>query len=97
MTLAVAWAPLVPYAKARAGLDDATLGLCNLRWVDCRWVLAIGLGLLALANVGIWDVTFALTAQVKDGAGNKKGNSRRKLFETPRNRRRFRHGGHGLP
>ena len=26
---------------------------------------------LALANVGIWDVTFALTAQVKDGAGNK--------------------------
>ena len=26
---------------------------------------------LALANVGIWDVTFALTAQVKDSAGNK--------------------------
>ncbi|MFJ4143197.1 MFS transporter [Pseudomonas sp. NPDC089734] len=22
--------------------------LCNIRWVDCRWVLAIGLGLLAL-------------------------------------------------
>ena len=26
---------------------------------------------LALSNVGIWDVTFALTAQVKDGAGNR--------------------------
>ena len=26
---------------------------------------------LALSNVGIWDVTFALTAQVKDGAGQK--------------------------
>ena len=26
---------------------------------------------LALANVGKWDVTFALTAQVKDAAGNK--------------------------
>ena len=25
-----AWAPLVPYAKARAGLDDATLGLLLL-------------------------------------------------------------------
>lgn len=25
---------------------------------------------LALANVGIWDVTFALTARIKDGAGN---------------------------
>ena len=25
------------------------VALCNLRWVDCRWVLAIGLGLLALA------------------------------------------------
>lgn len=25
---------------------------------------------LALSNVGIWDVTFALTAQVKDNAGN---------------------------
>lgn len=22
--------------------------LCNLRWIDCRWVLAVGLGLLAL-------------------------------------------------
>ena len=26
---------------------------------------------LALSNVGIWDLTFALTAQVKDGAGNR--------------------------
>jgi len=25
------------------------VALCNLRWVDCRWVLAIGLALLALA------------------------------------------------
>ncbi|WP_122317333.1 MFS transporter [Pseudomonas cichorii] len=23
-------------------------GLCNIRWIDCRWVLALGLGLLAL-------------------------------------------------
>jgi DHA2 family multidrug resistance protein len=26
--------------------------LCNLRWVDCRWVLGIGLGMLALSCVG---------------------------------------------
>jgi DHA2 family multidrug resistance protein len=26
--------------------------LCNLRWVDCRWVLGIGLGMLALSCAG---------------------------------------------
>lgn len=26
--------------------------LCNLRWVDCRWVLGIGLGMLALSCIG---------------------------------------------
>ena len=26
--------------------------LCNFRWVDCRWVLGIGLGMLALSCVG---------------------------------------------
>jgi DHA2 family multidrug resistance protein len=26
--------------------------LCNLRWVDCRWVLGIGLSMLALSCVG---------------------------------------------
>ncbi|WP_448694490.1 MFS transporter [Pseudomonas moraviensis] len=26
--------------------------LCNLRWVDCRWVLGIGLGMLALSCLG---------------------------------------------
>jgi DHA2 family multidrug resistance protein len=26
--------------------------LCNLRWVDCRWVLGVGLGMLALSCVG---------------------------------------------
>ncbi|AIG04077.1 major facilitator family transporter [Pseudomonas fluorescens] len=26
--------------------------LCNLRWVDCRWVLGIGLGMLTLSCIG---------------------------------------------
>jgi DHA2 family multidrug resistance protein len=26
--------------------------LCNQRWVDCRWVLGIGLGMLALSCIG---------------------------------------------
>jgi DHA2 family multidrug resistance protein len=26
--------------------------LCNLRWVDCRWVLGIGLSMLALSCIG---------------------------------------------
>lgn len=26
--------------------------LCNLRWVDCRWVLGIGLGMLTLSCLG---------------------------------------------
>ncbi|KQB52757.1 disulfide bond formation protein DsbA [Pseudomonas endophytica] len=33
------------------------VALCNLRWVDCRWVLATGLGLLALACVLGSEVT----------------------------------------
>ena len=33
-----AWAPLVPYAKARAGLDEGTLGLLLL----CMMYLAAG-------------------------------------------------------
>jgi DHA2 family multidrug resistance protein len=33
--------------------------LCNLRWVDCRWVLGIGLGMLALSCVGGAQLTSA--------------------------------------
>lgn len=33
--------------------------LCNLRWVDCRWVLGIGLGLLALSCLGGAQLTSA--------------------------------------
>ena len=40
-----AWAPLVPYAKARAGLDEATLGLL---------LLCLGAGsILAMPIAGI--------------------------------------------
>jgi len=31
--------------------------LCNFRWVDCRWVLGIGLGMLALSCVGGSQIT----------------------------------------
>ncbi|MCE0462740.1 MFS transporter [Pseudomonas uvaldensis] len=33
--------------------------LCNLRWVDCRWVLGIGLGMLALSCIGSSQLTSA--------------------------------------
>jgi len=33
--------------------------MCNLRWVDCRWVLGIGLGLLALSCIGSVHLTSA--------------------------------------
>lgn len=33
--------------------------LCNLRWVDCRWVLGIGLSLLALSCIGGSQLTSA--------------------------------------
>lgn len=33
--------------------------LCNLRWVDCRWVLGIGLGMLALSCLGGSQLTSA--------------------------------------
>ncbi|AFY17331.1 MFS transporter [Pseudomonas sp. UW4] len=33
--------------------------LCNFRWVDCRWVLGIGLGMLALSCVGGSQLTSA--------------------------------------
>ncbi|WP_460149873.1 MFS transporter [Pseudomonas sp. S3_A03] len=33
--------------------------LCNLRWVDCRWVLGIGLGMLVLCCVGSAHLTSA--------------------------------------
>ncbi|WP_053148940.1 MFS transporter [Pseudomonas sp. P97.38] len=33
--------------------------LCNLRWVDCRWVLGLGLGLLALSCLGGSQLTSA--------------------------------------
>ena len=33
--------------------------LCNLRWVDCRWVLGIGLGMLALTCIGGSQLTSA--------------------------------------
>ena len=32
------------------------VALCNLRWVDCRWVLAIGLGLLALRFIWVQSI-----------------------------------------
>ncbi|UWF49522.1 MFS transporter [Pseudomonas sp. N3-W] len=31
--------------------------LCNLRWVDCRWVLGLGLSLLALSCIGASQLT----------------------------------------
>jgi len=31
--------------------------LCNLRWVDCRWVLGIGLSMLALSCIGGSQIT----------------------------------------
>ncbi|MFS2096850.1 MFS transporter [Pseudomonas sp. Pseusp11] len=33
--------------------------LCNLRWVDCRWVLGIGLSMLALSCIGGSQLTSA--------------------------------------
>lgn len=33
--------------------------LCNVRWVDCRWVLGIGLGMLALSCIGGSQLTSA--------------------------------------
>jgi DHA2 family multidrug resistance protein len=33
--------------------------LCNLRWVDCRWVMGIGLSLLALSCIGGSQLTSA--------------------------------------
>jgi DHA2 family multidrug resistance protein len=33
--------------------------LCNVRWVDCRWVLGIGLSLLALSCIGGSQLTSA--------------------------------------
>ena len=33
--------------------------LCNLRWVDCRWVLGIGLGMLVLSCLGGTHLTSA--------------------------------------
>jgi MFS transporter, DHA2 family, multidrug resistance protein len=33
--------------------------LCNLRWVDCRWVLGIGLGMLTLSCIGGAQLTSA--------------------------------------
>jgi DHA2 family multidrug resistance protein len=33
--------------------------LCNLRWVDCRWVLGIGLSMLALSCLGGSQLTSA--------------------------------------
>ncbi|MGN8345373.1 MFS transporter [Pseudomonas sp. SMV71] len=33
--------------------------LCNLRWVDCRWVLGIGLGMLVLSCLGGSQLTSA--------------------------------------
>jgi DHA2 family multidrug resistance protein len=33
--------------------------LCNLRWVDCRWVLGIGLGMLTLSCLGGAQLTSA--------------------------------------
>ena len=45
-----AWAPLVPYAKARAGLDDATLGLL---------LLSLGVGsILAMPIAGVLATRF---------------------------------------
>ena len=45
-----AWAPLVPYAKARAGLDEGTLGLL---------LLCLGVGsILAMPLAGILATRF---------------------------------------
>src|SRR3989344_8667243 len=45
-----AWAPLVPYAKARAGLDEGTLGLL---------LLCLGVGsILAMPIAGILATRF---------------------------------------
>lgn len=45
-----AWAPLVPYAKARAGLDEGTLGLL---------LLCLGVGsILAMPLAGILSTRF---------------------------------------
>ena len=45
-----AWAPLVPYAKARAGLDEGTLGLL---------LLCLGVGsILAMPMAGILATRF---------------------------------------
>ena len=42
-----AWAPLVPFAKARAGLDDATLGLL---------LLCFGAGsMITMPLAGVWS------------------------------------------
>ncbi|SEM69308.1 Fucose permease [Pseudomonas sp. ok272] len=62
-----AWAPLVPYAKARAGLDDGTLGLLLLSLgggsilaMPIAGVLASRFGIRRVASVGILLICAAL-------------------------------------
>ena len=54
-----AWAPLVPYAKARAGLDEGTLGLL---------LLCLGVGsILAMPMAGILATRFGCRRVLSGG------------------------------
>lgn len=54
-----AWAPLVPYAKARAGLDDGTLGLL---------LLCLGVGsILAMPMAGMLASRFGCRRVLSGG------------------------------
>lgn len=55
-----AWAPLVPYAKARAGLDEATLGLLLLCLGACS-ILAMPIAGLLATRFGCRRVTIGGT------------------------------------
>ena len=51
-----AWAPLVPYAKARAGLDEATLGLLLL-CLGAGSILAMPIAGMLATRYGCRNVT----------------------------------------
>ena len=54
-----AWAPLVPYAKARAGLDEGTLGLL---------LLSLGVGsILAMPLAGVLATRFGCRRVLSGG------------------------------
>ena len=55
-----AWAPLVPYAKARAGLDEATLGLLLL-CLGAGSILAMPIAGMLASRYGCRKVTIAGT------------------------------------